>query len=492
MSKRARMLALLATATAVVVGGVAINGTPKAASAVPPAPPGVTKADVVTYLRGISGRNVLSGQQGGANNNPGQWLQTVRNITGQYPGVWGGDFGFSQNDIDNRQTVINQARTEWANGTLPELTWHMCRPDVATCNFEGGANPVKGSRLSASEWQQIVTNGTTLNNTLKNRLEQTVPYFLQLQAAGIPVMFRPYHEMNEGWAWWGGAGGANGSARLYQITRDYLQSRGLNNIVWVWALKDVGGNGPAQAASYYPGNNYVDVVGLDVWVSKFPSTAWYQAMQNIAGTKPMALAEVGAVPQPSQMAAQPKWTYWKVWLDWLLMRDYNPTDDYIRAGYNDGRTFNQGEIRIPIGNQPTPTPTTPPGGSRTGPITGAGGRCADIPGAATTNGLQVQIWTCNGTGAQAWTVASDGTVRALGKCLDVNGGINANGTSVQIWDCIAGSPNQQWAHNSTSRQLTNPTTGKCLDATGQGTADGTKLQIWTCNTQPNQQWTLPA
>ncbi|MBB5867779.1 polyhydroxybutyrate depolymerase [Allocatelliglobosispora scoriae] len=127
-----------------------------------------------------------------------------------------------------------------------------------------------------------------------------------------------------------------------------------------------------------------------------------------------------------------------------------------------------------------------------GPITGVpSGRCVDIPGAATTNGLQVQIWTCNGTGAQSWTIGTDGTIRALGKCLDVNGGINANGTKVQIWDCLAGNTHQRWTYNTTTRTVINPETGKCLDATGQGTADGTKLQIWTCNSQTNQQWNLP-
>ncbi|UOZ04961.1 glycosyl hydrolase [Amycolatopsis sp. WQ 127309] len=486
MSIRRGNGASIVAALAAIVGASFVIAQGPAAAA-PPAPAGVTKADVIGYLKSLTGNHVLSGQQGGANSNPGQWVQKVHDITGQYTGLWGGDFGFSQNDIDNRQTVINQAKTEWNNGTLASLTMHACRPDVATCSFEGGSGPVKGSKLSASEWTQIVQDGTSLNAAYKRKLDQLVPYFQQLEDAGVPVMFRPLHEMNEGWAWWGGQAGANGSARLYQITHDYLESRGLDNIIWVWALKDVA-NGASQARSYYPGDNYVDVIGLDVWVQKFPATDWYNALSAIAGTaKPLALAEVGSVPQPAQMAAQPKWTYWSVWLDWLTNPDYNSTAS-VQAGYFNARTYNQGEIHIPSGGgQPT---TTPPPASRTGAITGVGGKCVDVAAAGTANGTAVQLYDCNGSTAQQWTVGTDGTIRALGKCLDVTGQGTVNGATVQLWDCN-GSGAQQWAAQADGH-LRNPQSGRDLDVPGGSTANGTRLQIWDGNTNPWQTWHLPA
>ncbi|WP_327011887.1 ricin-type beta-trefoil lectin domain protein [Dactylosporangium sp. NBC_01737] len=123
----------------------------------------------------------------------------------------------------------------------------------------------------------------------------------------------------------------------------------------------------------------------------------------------------------------------------------------------------------------------------TGQITGYGGKCVDVAAASSANGTQVQLYTCNGTGAQQWTVGDDGTIRALGKCLDVNAASTANGTKIQIWDCN-GSGAQQWSKQSdgTLRSL-----GKCLDATGPSSADGTKLQLWDCFASANQQWTLP-
>jgi chitinase len=134
------------------------------------------------------------------------------------------------------------------------------------------------------------------------------------------------------------------------------------------------------------------------------------------------------------------------------------------------------------------TTTAPPVSGASGPITGLGGKCVDDAAASSANGTAVQLYTCNGTGAQTWTVGSDGTIRSLGKCLDTTNSGTANGTTIQLWDC-AGNSNQQWTVSGGN--LKNTHSGKCLDATNQSSADGTRLQLWTCNTQANQQWKLP-
>ena len=82
----------------------------------------------------------------------------------------------------------------------------------------------------------------------------------------------------------------------------------------------------------------------------------------------------------------------------------------------------------------TAAATPPPPSGKA--ITGSGGLCLDVRSANTANGNPVQLWACNGTGAQQWTYVEAGsTLHALGKCLDVAGGGTANGTKVQIWDC---------------------------------------------------------
>jgi hypothetical protein len=139
---------------------------------------------------------------------------------------------------------------------------------------------------------------------------------------------------------------------------------------------------------------------------------------------------------------------------------------------------------------PTPTPTTSTGSSgSTGAVTGYEGLCMDVRAANSANFTPVQVYTCNNTSAQQWTVVAAGsTLHALGKCLDINGGGTADGTTADLYDC-----------NNTAAQvfvpesggaLYNPQSGKCLDDTGYG-GSGTQLQIWDCSGNANQQWTLP-
>jgi len=125
----------------------------------------------------------------------------------------------------------------------------------------------------------------------------------------------------------------------------------------------------------------------------------------------------------------------------------------------------------------------------TGQITGYQGLCLDDRGALTTNLNPVQVYTCNGTTAQQWTVDSTAnTVKTLGKCLDVNAAGTANGTVVDLYDCN-GTGAQVWVPQSNG-ELLNPSSGKCLDDTGHG-GSGTQAQIWSCTASTNQQWTLP-
>jgi len=140
---------------------------------------------------------------------------------------------------------------------------------------------------------------------------------------------------------------------------------------------------------------------------------------------------------------------------------------------------------------PTTTPpTTPPTGGGTGPILSAfANKCVDVAGAASANGTAVQLYDCNGTTAQNWTVASNGSLQSLGKCMDVTSAGTADGTTVQLYDCN-GTAAQTWTKSGST--LVNAGSGKCLDATGNSSANGTRLQIWTCYGSTNQQWTLPS
>jgi chitosanase len=101
----------------------------------------------------------------------------------------------------------------------------------------------------------------------------------------------------------------------------------------------------------------------------------------------------------------------------------------------------------------------------------------------------VQLYDCNGSGAQTWTVGTDGSLQVLGKCMDVTAASTANGAKVQLYDCN-GTGAQKWS--ASGGQLINTASGKCLDATDNSSANGNQLQIWTCTGAANQKWSIPA
>ena len=156
-------------------------------------------------------------------------------------------------------------------------------------------------------------------------------------------------------------------------------------------------------------------------------------------------------------------------------------DGYDKGdGYAYSKIFNAITSGAPAGG----------GGGTTaaGPITGYAGLCVDVRAAATANFTPVQVYTCNGTNAQQWTVAAGNTLRALGKCLDVNAAGTANGTTVDLYDCN-GTGAQVWVPQSNG-SLVNPASGKCLDDTNWSTTPGTQLQIWSCSGNANQDWVI--
>ncbi len=132
---------------------------------------------------------------------------------------------------------------------------------------------------------------------------------------------------------------------------------------------------------------------------------------------------------------------------------------------------------------------TPPPPTRTGQITGLAGKCLDVSGGSSADGTKVQLWTCNNSAAQRWTVSGT-TLRALGKCLDAAGAGTANGTKIQLYTCN-GNGAQNWVPRADGT-IQNPVSGRCLDVSENRAVDGQQIHLWDCHTGANQKWVLPA
>ena len=207
--------------------------------------------------------------------------------------------------------------------------------------------------LTDWEWKQVLTPGTDLYNRWCRQVDVIAGYLLELQDAGVPVLFRPYHEMNGNWFWWGGRPGPDGSAALYrQIYNRFVHVHRLNNVVWVWNVNSPSANAGA-IEGYYPGDGYADVLSMDIY-SAFDQ-AYYDSMIGLAGpTRPIALAEVGAMPTLDVLARQPRWTYFMMWSG---VGEGANTPEQLAAMFHAPNVIDRGDPRLPA---PQPAPAAPP------------------------------------------------------------------------------------------------------------------------------------
>ncbi len=274
-----------------------------------------SKQKVLAYLASISGNKTVAGQHDKNDATPTDATDQVTAITGKAPALWSGDFLFG-GDVADRPTMIAAAQTQWASGAIVHLMYHACAPTGdESCSWDdiGGANP---AQLTDAPWRDLVTPGGTLNQAWLARLDTLSVFFQQLMDAGVAPLFRPQHEMNQGVFWWGGRPGPGGTRKLYQITHDYLvQQKGFQNVIWVWDLQDFSTLG-ADVSDYDPGQAYYDIAALDVYDGPYDSTK-YTTMTGAAGNKLLAIGECSTLPTAAELLAQPLWTFFMLWPDFI-------------------------------------------------------------------------------------------------------------------------------------------------------------------------------
>ena len=146
-------------------------------------------------------------------------------------------------------------------------------------------------------------------------------------------------------------------------------------------------------------------------------------------------------------------------------------------------------VTIPAGTAELLTFSDPPGGGTSATFTGGlSGKCLSVLGASTANGAAADIYTCNGSPSENWTVEPDGTIVGglSGECLEVAGGSTANLAAVDIGTCD-GAASQQWTVES-NHTIAGTQSGKCLSVLGASTANFATADIYTCNGSGSEAW----
>jgi len=182
-----------------------------------------------------------------------------------------------------------------------------------------------------------------------------------LEDAGIPVLWRPLHEIDGGWFWWTDKENPENTAALWRLMYDHFTHvRKLDNLIWVYSA-GVGKKEVDYRKRFYPGAAYVDISGIDIYGVDFKTAdqkygEYYQAMAQVSAGKMLACGECDAIPDPSlmQKGTLPKWLYALPWwgtpshrrpADWAVMtmrHDFIVTLDELPA-------FGEGNIAPHVG-----------------------------------------------------------------------------------------------------------------------------------------------
>ena len=152
---------------------------------------------------------------------------------------------------------------------------------------------------------------------IKKDIDNVARELLKMQEAGVPVLWRPLHEASGGWFWWG-AEGADTYKKLYILLYDTLTNEyGLNNLIWLW-------NG--QDAEWYPGDDYVDIVGIDIYAGEHAyGSQMEQFLTNLSysgGKKMVVLSENGTMIDPDlAVRDRAMWGFFCTWSGEFVMTD---------------------------------------------------------------------------------------------------------------------------------------------------------------------------
>lgn len=268
--------------------------------------------ELLQYIYDISGKQTLAGQHCAPLVGSTR-LSVVHRLTQEYPAVFGQDFGFSYpgywDGINYRQNIVDEAIRRNEEGFIITLMWHAVPPTMdEPVEFKEAIQ----SDLTDQEWQELITPGTLLNERWKSQVDVIAWFLKQLRFAQVPVIWRPYHEMNGDWFWWGKKEGENGYKKLYRMLYDrFVNFHGLNNLIWVYNTNEFK-SGVDRHDLYYPGDDVVDIIATDVYTQDFDQEN-YDQMKALAGEKPIALGEVGIIPSLEVLEKQKDWVWFMKW-----------------------------------------------------------------------------------------------------------------------------------------------------------------------------------
>lgn len=248
---------------------------------------------VYDYICENFGTKMMSCQQESTwMGSPDYEMNYILENTGKLPAIRGLDY--MNNDFDG---VNRRAIKWWNDGGLVTICWHT---GIVSSGYQESLD-------DKPDFEKMLTEGTDEYNVLMKSWDKAAKALTELRDAGIPVLWRPFHEFDGAWFWWGKGGGEN-FIKLWQLMYDkFTNEYGLTNLIWV-----LGYSGEVKDG-WYPGDNYCDIIGSDTYDNSTNRKAFNKLAAMNTG-KPIAFHECGKVPLSTKFERDECiWSWFMIW-----------------------------------------------------------------------------------------------------------------------------------------------------------------------------------
>ena len=252
--------------------------------------------ELLNYLEEVSGKGIITGQH--TQTIPMEEITYIKEVTGKEPKLRGFEMlAYSPNiNYEDASEACLTEVYENRNTLAEALKWGKETDGIVTFSFHwfspiGGRDKAFYSEHTDFDPEQVLVEGTKEREAFYSDLSKIAEDLKPFKDAHIPVLWRPFHESDGTWFWWGRKG-PKVAAELYKLVYHlFVETYELDNLLWVWNCRLEEG---------YPGDEYVDIISVDVYLEKYYETDYKKEYEELINAttknKVAALAEIGYLP----------------------------------------------------------------------------------------------------------------------------------------------------------------------------------------------------
>lgn len=300
-----------------------------------PVNPNATKeaCALLDYLYENAGKKIISGQH--TQTVPMEEISYIEEVTGKKPKLQGFELlGYSPNINRNDASVECLTEVDENYGTVETaLKWAKETGGIVHYCFHwfspiGGRDKSFYAKNTDFDARDILVSGSEAEKKFYSDLDVIAVELRKFQEANIPILWRPFHEADGEWFWWGAKGHEVGRDLYRKMFEYYVNELHLDHLLWVW-------NSPEPKG--YPGDEYVDVISRDVYLSKGTRTDYrkeYEELRQITrADKVAALGEVGILPDMDLWEqSHVPWAYFMTWSkEFCIGEEHNTKEAFCRT-----------------------------------------------------------------------------------------------------------------------------------------------------------------